>query len=130
MTERDKANDELETLFAQARAQRPGIPDGLTDRILADALAFQEAQTAPKPAGETHTGSGTDRVGIRGVFGSVFGGWPALGGMVAAALVGVWIGAAPPAFVPDAAQILSEADADLDVFDAIDLASLLTEDTQ
>ncbi len=56
-------------------------------------------------------------------FVSAVGGWPALGGLVAASLSGLWIGLAPPSFLPDpiesfasyssGSQVVSDLDYDV-----------------
>lgn len=74
MTERD---DDLEELFAAARRHAPRPDAALLGRIAADA----------ERAAPVH--------GWRGLWSAV-GGWPAAAGFAAAALAGVWIGAAPP----------------------------------
>lgn len=80
----DKAGmDDLERLFEQARANPPSVSDRLLQRVLADAAAG----TAPQQPRWL----------------AVLGGLPMLGGLVSASLVGIWLGAAPPAAVPDLA---------------------------
>lgn len=84
--------DTLEILFEEARSAPALLPDGLMDRILADAVAQQ-----PAPALR----------GWRAVWRAI-GGAPAFGGLVTAAVVGFWIGVAPPSALPDiAAQIIT-----------------------
>jgi hypothetical protein len=84
--------DMLETLFQDARATPPAMPDGLMDRIMADAVAQQ-----PKAK------SG----GWRAIWQAI-GGAPAFGGLVTATAVGFWIGVAPPSNLPDiATQIIT-----------------------
>ena len=86
--------DMLETLFQDARAAPPALPDGLLDRIMADALAQQ---------------SNARSRGWRGIWQAI-GGAPAFGGLVAATAVGFWIGVAPPSTLPDiATQIITGA---------------------
>lgn len=77
-------DDLLETYFDAARAAPPPVPQDLLARIQADAAAQQ-----PKPT-----------VGWRGWV-AALGGAPAMGGLITAACVGVWIGVAPPAQLPD-----------------------------
>ena len=80
----DKREDAaLERLFEAARATPPEVPQGLMARILADAQNQQPM-----------------RGGWRAWLGAM-GGMPALGGLVTATCVGVWIGVAPPEQLPD-----------------------------
>ncbi len=82
----------LETLFQDARRTPPDLPEGLMDRIMADALAQQPA-AGPR--------------GWRAIWLAI-GGAPAVGGLVTATAVGFWIGVAPPSNLPDiAAQIIT-----------------------
>ncbi|MFC7703080.1 dihydroorotate dehydrogenase [Plastorhodobacter daqingensis] len=82
---------DIEEFFAAARAvtRAPG-PD-LLGRILADAEAAQPR--APRPAGRSQWGP---IARFRRVCESL-GGWQAAGGLLAAALAGLWIGVSPPA---------------------------------
>jgi len=80
----DRQGDMLETYFEAARASPPIMPQGLLARIQADAAAAQ-----PKPAARWR-----DWV-------KALGGVPALGGLMTATCVGVWIGIAPPEQLPD-----------------------------
>jgi hypothetical protein len=88
-------HDDLESLFAEARDLRPFPGDDLMTRILADAEAVATERERPVRAAPTrprwrdwlHT----------------LGGWPAVGGLVASTLAGLWIGAAQPAAVSDLA---------------------------
>lgn len=79
-------NTDLDDLFATARANPAPVPRALLDRVEAEALAQQ-----PRPA--LHTG-------WRGWL-AALGGAPGVGGLITATCVGVWIGAAPPAPLPD-----------------------------
>lgn len=89
MDENQKADQALEALFDAAWQAPPEVPDALMARVLADA---RSAQVAPSF--------------WTGLMESL-GGWPGLGGLVTATCVGVWIGVAPPARVPDlAGQVL------------------------
>tara|TARA_R110002049_G_scaffold137350_2_gene297329 strand:- start:10692 stop:11078 length:387 start_codon:yes stop_codon:yes gene_type:complete len=82
----------LEDVFAVARAAPPRPSDTLQQRVLADAYGLQPsvgptAGTAPFWAALWRT----------------LGGAPGLGGLATAAGIGVWLGIAPPAAVPDLA---------------------------
>ncbi|GGL60481.1 hypothetical protein [Wenxinia marina] len=89
MSERDRVTaDEaaLERLLDEVAAARPAPPDDFMTRLLAEAEAAR-----PRAAVTV----GPARAGLRGWFAAI-GGWPALGGLVASTVAGVWIGAAPP----------------------------------
>lgn len=94
MTMTHPNDDFLDALFAQARKDEARPDDALTARILADAddvqAGFASAQPA-RPAGASLWARLLDGLG----------GWPAVSGLAAATVAGVWIGVAPPASVAD-----------------------------
>lgn len=106
---------ELDDLFAQARQTR--LPADLQARILADAQHVQSDQK-PSPIPPV-------RRGVWAQLQSAIGGWPALGGLAVAGLVGVWIGAASPSFLPDPAALFQQSD--VNVFDAYNMSALIEE---
>ncbi len=76
----------LDQLFAQAR-ERDAVPsDALMARIAADAVA-NLAVPARAPA---------RRGGFIATLVGILGGWPAVSGLAAATVAGIWIGFAPP----------------------------------
>lgn len=93
-TGQSPAEGDLEALFAAGRTAAPAPSAGFLARVLADAEALQAArgaavapvapvmQRAPIPP----------RGGVMAALRGVFGGWGALGGMLSAAVAGVWIG--------------------------------------
>lgn len=81
--------DALERALAAARAAPPEAGADFLARVLADAEAVQDGFAARPAAARAGTG-------WRGVF-RALGGWPALGGLTAATVTGLWIGVAPPA---------------------------------
>lgn len=86
MTDKSKIEDEaLEALFEAARAAPPVPPEGLMARVLEDAAHLQ-------PYREPRGWRGWIRL---------LGGAPGLGGLTAAAAVGVWLGVASPLPVTD-----------------------------
>jgi len=88
----DFDTDRLEDLFAAARATPPALPDRLQARILADA--------------EQHMPMA--RMAWHRTLWQVLGGAAGLSGLVTATAVGVWLGVAPPATLPDlAGQVVS-----------------------
>lgn len=102
----DRLEDHLDDIFATARQTRPDVPQALQAAILADAATLQKSRTddlTRKSAGQTtgETAGQTPAHRLWRQFVSAVGGWPALGGMAAASLAGLWIGLAPPSFLPD-----------------------------
>lgn len=79
-------NDLLDDLFKEARVDNPGPSDDLMARVLADAAALQPVPTAPRIEAPSLWAR---------ALGSI-GGWPALSGVAAAGIAGLWIGLAPP----------------------------------
>lgn len=77
----DISDDDLEAMFQAARttAAEPA-PDGLMARVVADS----EAELVPQPS--------VHRPQAWTSFLENFGGWPGLGGLVTATLVGLWVG--------------------------------------
>lgn len=99
MTHRN--DDMLDELFAQARADHVTPPDDLVARVLADAASVQAGRAAAEPP---------VRQGLWARTLDTIGGWPAVGGLATAGLVGLWIGVAPPDAVEDfAAPYLGDA---------------------
>lgn len=84
---RNKDDDALEMMFAQARATPPAVPEALMARVVADAVAAQPRQGW--------------RAWLAGL-----GGLPGLGGLVTATCVGFWLGVAPPMGLPDVAGFM------------------------
>ena len=92
MTDANRDFTELEAFFAEARQGADQMPVGLMGRIMADADRVQ-----------TGFGERTTPVRTPGLWAQimqVLGGWPAMGGLAAACAAGVWIGLAPPSFLP------------------------------
>ena len=116
MTDADKELIDLDAFFDVARGETVELPDGLTDRIMADAVQVQEGWRTPTPTG---------RPGVLRQLYDMLGGWPALGGLVTACAAGVWIGFSPPSILPDPAQYVM---ADSDYFDDDSLANAMAEE--
>ncbi|WP_253276812.1 hypothetical protein [Ruegeria sp. 6PALISEP08] len=91
-------NLELDQLFAQARQQRPALPDDLAVRIQTDAEAVRLNRMKPAPGPRPAL---LERL-VRNL-----GGWQGLSGLVAASAAGVWIGFSAPAFLPDPVNLLT-----------------------
>lgn len=105
MTDKDQITDAaLEALFDQARSAPPEVPEGLMQRVIADAAAQQSPASVWSRLIDT------------------LGGLPGLGGLATATFVGIWLGVAPPAQLPDlAGQILGIETYTADDLDAGDL---------
>jgi hypothetical protein len=92
MTDRDDMAA-LDKLLENA-ARNCDVPPALIRRVLDDAAALQprKRQTSIFPR-------------WRSILASL-GGWPAVGGLVAATCAGFWIGVSPPVFLPDAGALV------------------------
>ena len=86
---------DLDGLFAETRSARPVPGEDLMARILADADAVAAARERPVPAAPA-------RLAWRDWL-VTLGGWPAVGGLVASTVAGLWIGVAQPAALSDLA---------------------------
>lgn len=95
--------DDLDDLFAVARRVAPAPPDALMARVLADAMAAQAAQAAVRRA---------PRPGLLAQLREALGGWPAVGGLATAGVVGLAIGIAAPAGLADLTAALLGQPAD------------------
>ncbi|EBA12487.1 hypothetical protein RCCS2_14359 [Roseobacter sp. CCS2] len=84
-------DDMLDGLFAQARKTTAAPSDDLTARVLADADAMQPQSTAVA----------TPQMGLWARMLDTLGGWPAVGSLATATVVGIWVGVAPPSSVED-----------------------------
>ncbi|WP_386680472.1 dihydroorotate dehydrogenase [Loktanella sp. R86503] len=95
MTERDMNN--LDQLLNTARRRAVPASDDLMARVLADAVALQPAAGTVRPQ-QTASRTGWLR--------DLIGGWPALSGVLAAGLTGLWVGVAPPTGVESLAATM------------------------
>lgn len=86
MTDKDDAF--LDELFADARADDPVPSDALRARVLADAAAAMAGEPVDAVPGRFWPN-----------LAALLGGWPALGGVAAAGLAGLWVGITPPAAI-------------------------------
>lgn len=94
----DPNDDMLDDLFAVARDVAPEPGDALMARVLADAVP--PAVAAPVAF----------RQGIWARVSEMLGGWPAISGLAAATVAGIWVGVAPPASVENlAASVMGDA---------------------
>lgn len=118
----DKDNmDDLDIFFAAARRETDTLSPDLTGRILQDALQVQSDLVEAAPA----RGAG---LGLWQQLLATLGGWPAMGGLAAACAAGIWIGVAPPNFVPDPLALVSSTQSDLNLIDSYDMSALMAED--
>ncbi len=91
MTRNDKDHfDAMEQVLSEARRREHDVPEALTKRVLADALREQPVPVVMRNRVRTW----------RDWLGDI-GGWPTLGGLVAASCVGFWIGISPPEGIGD-----------------------------
>ncbi|WP_341641031.1 hypothetical protein [Phycobacter sp. K97] len=123
----------LDALFAEARQNRPEMPDNLTARILADAASVQAAHQGAMAVQRGPMGQAPRAAALRlwHQFWRAVGGWPAMAGMATACGAGLWIGLAPPDFVPDPIEIVqASAQTESLPYESYDLAVLLDEDIE
>lgn len=110
----ERKDDDLEALFAEARATAPQPSAALLARVAADAYAAQpvgRADARPiRPAG------GVLRRWFAGL-----GGGPVWAGLASIAVAGVWLGFAQPAPVSGLTDRLSEALGQDSAFDYVEL---------
>jgi hypothetical protein len=111
MTMTNPNDDMLDDMFAQARAVTPAPSDDLMARVLADAAAVQPRNRPIAAMRPTLWSRMSDAVG----------GWPALSGLAAATVAGVWVGIAPPAQVEDLTATLIGDEISISLF-STDLA--------
>jgi hypothetical protein len=120
MADTDNDNGGLGQMFAQARQGAEPMPKGLAQRIIADAGQVQAAIAK--------VGAPLKRPGAWRQFLSLVGGWPALGGLATACAAGIWIGMAPPSFLPDPAQLVGGTGSEIDLIDIDNLFAALSEE--
>ncbi|WP_247227695.1 hypothetical protein [Yoonia sp. F2084L] len=106
MTMTNPNDDMLDDLFAQARGVDPTPSNDLMTRVLTDADAVQ-----PKPVVRPDTRPG---FWVRLV--DAVGGWPAVSGLAAATIAGLWVGVAPPASVSDLTATLIGDEVSISLF--------------
>lgn len=117
----------LDAFFSAARDDRIGMPAGLAERMRADAAMVQAGFGRPVIADEAQRSSG----GLLSQLWGALGGWPALSGMAVAGAAGIWLGVAPPNFLPDPLNVVMQQgqQADVDVLDSsYVLSAMLQED--
>ena len=92
MTMTNPNEDMLEDAFAKARAVEATPSDDIMVRILADADSVQ---------GGFVVASAPEKTGLWERMMDGLGGWPAVSGLAAATVAGIWVGVAPPTALED-----------------------------
>lgn len=112
MSERDREDSFLDALLDEERRVRSGAdPDVSADlmaRVLADAERVQ-AGFAPVASPR----AAPQRTGLWAQIGVVLGGWPAVAGLAAASVCGLWLGISPPQGLSDTAALYYSDDSAL-----------------
>jgi len=110
-------DDLLDALLADARRQTADHSAALMARVVADADAAMPVIAAPEPAQSWGAS-----------FFAMFGGWPALSGVAAAGIAGLWVGLAPPAGVESLLSVVMGTTTDVSIlpdFDGFDWSETL-----
>jgi len=117
MTDHRMTDSELEALFAAASAERPGVSPALLKRVMEDAMAEAEARAAPARAPRRAVRRGI----VAGVIAAI-GGWPAMGGLATAGVVGLWIGYSDPGALDAVTQAAQDGGYDMaDLVPSLDI---------
>lgn len=114
--------DDLDSLFAAARDDRPAPPAALTARVLADAADWAGpvavVPAAPTPAAPTP--AAPHRPSPLAALVRLFGGSGALAGMATATVAGFWIGFAQPMEAGLVSAMLGAESAEIDLMPGLD----------
>ena len=89
---------DLDDLLAAEAANPAKASAALLDRVIADADIIADGR-----ARMTHPDNLAPRAGLMDSLLAAIGGWPGVGGLATATVVGIWIGFAPPAAIDDLA---------------------------
>ncbi|MGR3661300.1 MAG: hypothetical protein ACU0CA_08970 [Paracoccaceae bacterium] len=113
MTDKHYLDDAaLEALFEEAANVETVPSKALMTRIVADADQVADVQDVmrnpPRPAARQNWFAGF----LQGI-----GGWPAMGGLLTATMVGIWVGYAPPAALDGIADTYLTTDTGFDLGD-------------
>lgn len=126
-------DDALEALFAEARAAPPApVPEDLRARLIA-AVPPPAGPVGSRVVGSRVAGSRVGWGARLAAFWAEIGGAPALAGVTAAGLAGVWIGFAAPGPAADLASTLwlaQNAEVAGLAFGGSDLLALLDSETE
>ena len=109
MTKKHIENKMVDDLLEVSKASAPTPSSDLMSRVLADAIVTQ--------TGFATTPARIERPGIWRELFKVLGGWPSMAGLATAAVAGLWLGAFPPGFLPDATGAYLELDEDAFLID-------------
>lgn len=96
----------LEELFATAREVDAAPSDALMARVLVDAEAVQQKRQGVDVVQPTIWAQLMDAIG----------GWPAVSGLAAATVAGIWIGVAPPSSFEDITASFMGDEVSVDLF--------------
>ena len=102
----------LELFFKAARAQSPVPGDDLMARVLADAAALQ-------PQGAASAGLWSRLVSRAQGLRQEMGGWPAMTGLAAATVAGIWVGSVAPDLASEAITGYWSGESEVYVFDVM-----------
>lgn len=111
MTDTDKDFRDLDAFFNSARENAATPSDGLMVRVLADANQVQAGFSTQE---KKHVRRGR----LIQLF-AVLGGWPAIGGLTAATVAGIWIGVSPPDSLSGVAQAYLDANSSAYLIDVV-----------
>ncbi|WP_119840715.1 hypothetical protein [Pseudooceanicola algae] len=120
----------MEAFFAEMRSEQEAgraggqtgsLPDTLTARILADAeTALADRATADRAASGAVDREPARQTGLRGLWARILGaigGAPALAGLAAATMAGVWIGITPPTALQTGMQAMIGSTSNEELFE-------------
>jgi len=97
----DPATKLVDDLLAESAAVDPNVPDDLMAAVMRDALDMQPTAVAREVP-----------QGLWAMVLDLVGGWPAVSGLAAAGVAGLWLGIAPPAALESvAADVLGDVQA-------------------
>ena len=109
--------DDLDQLFAAARAEAVSAPADLTTRVISDAEAeILAADLMMRVQPQAHRKT----PGVFAHLAGLFGGTGALAGMLTATVAGFWLGFAQPAPLGTMSTALTGASAEIDMMPGID----------
>lgn len=106
-------DDDLDLLFAAARAEGPRPSAALQARVIADAESGLSARVAVAPVSRP-------RPGLWSGLAALFGGSGVLAGMATATIAGFWIGFAQPVQLGTMSAVLTGVSAEMDMMPGLD----------
>lgn len=114
MTDTKITDQDLDVLFADARDMSIQPSAELTDAVMASAIATLENAQPLHPRAS---------VSLWQKMLDTLGGWPAMGGLATAAVMGVWVGISPPASLDGIVPAIGVQEASFDFW-----GSMLTDE--